>query len=150
MSPKAREISVTRKRQAPRAALALLGLLPASPGLAAPPAPAPEPFPVPPALIREAEKPAPYPNFGSIPPVPTDNPTPAGWKTRVVATRLEGARLSRSIAQTPWTLSDTEAFAEAKRSAGAPPAPVTTPFSPDMEARLAALRAQASAPPRSH
>jgi hypothetical protein len=109
-----------------------------------------DPQTLPPDVISAAERPAPYPSFSSIPETPKDNLTPAQWRAQVVATRLEGARLTRKLAALAWTpLSDTDAWGARMRAEAVAPPQLTTPFSPDVEARLAALRARASEPPRS-
>jgi hypothetical protein len=109
-----------------------------------------DPQTLPPEVISAAERPAPYPTFASIPETPKNNPTPAQWKGQVVATRLQGARLTRAIGSLAWTpLGDTDAWGAQMRAEAAPPPQITMPFSAEDEARLAALRARASEPPRS-
>jgi hypothetical protein len=114
--------------------------------LAAPPM---HPNPVTQQAFDEAAKSAPFPTFGQIPPLPGDVRSMHAWKTSVVTLKSDGARMADLAAAGPWTLNDTEGWAERERAAAAAPPPVTQPSSEaDTEAFAAAMRARAIPPPR--
>jgi hypothetical protein len=129
------------------ATAALAALAPAG-AIAAPAAPA-SPAPETTAAIAAARANAPYPSLGSVPPRPTDVRSVKAWKASVLATEARRDELTRMAAAEPWTLYDTEGWAEHERQAAIPPPPITTPSSDaDTEAYAAALRARATPPPR--
>ena len=133
------------------AALSLCGAGFAAPAAAQPKLSPPplHPNPATERAIAEASKDAPYPTFAQIPPLPTDVRSVAAWKASVTSLKAEGAELAEAAAAEPWTLGDTEGWAEQERAAAAPPPPVTTASSPaDTEAFAAAMRARAIPPPR--
>jgi hypothetical protein len=116
---------------------------------AATPATPPTPSPVTTAAIADARKPAPWPTFASVPPAPTDVRPAKAWKSAVMTTRGEGAELALAAAAEPWTLHDSEGWANQERAAATPPPQITASSSPaDTEAYAAALRARATPPPR--
>jgi hypothetical protein len=118
----------------------------AQPTLKPPPA---HPNPATQQAISEASQNAPYPTFGQIPALPTDVRSMAAWKASVLAVKAEGAQLTEMAAAEPWTLGDTEGWAERHRAEAAPPPPITTASSEaDTEAFAAAMRARAMPPPR--
>ena len=132
------------------AALTLIGA-----GLAAPAAAQPKlnpppvrPNPVTQNAMAEASKAAPFPTFAQIPPMPTDVRSMAAWKVSVTTLKAAGARLTEMAANEPWTLGDTEDWAERHRTRATPPPPVTTASQADTEAFAAAMRARAMPPPR--
>ena len=129
-------------------AAATLAAVAASGALAAPktlPTQAPETT----AAIAEARAQAPYPTLGSVPPKPTDVRSVKAWKSAVLASEALRDDQIRMAAVEPWTLHDTEGWAEQERDAAAPPRPITTASSEaDTEAYAAALRARATPPPR--
>jgi hypothetical protein len=100
--------------------------------------------------IAEAEKPGPLPTFASIPPAPTDVRPFEGWRSAILDLQRSGARVAAEASAEPWTLSDTEGWAERERSEASPPPPITTPSEGDTEAFVAAMRARATPPPRAH
>ena len=97
--------------------------------------------------VRAAEG---YPSFASVPPAPKDVRPLSAWRTAVIQTRVVGARLARQASKEPWTLSDTAGFAARERNEATPPPPITTPTEPETAALVAAMKARASQPPRSH
>jgi len=107
-----------------------------------------QPTALPADAIAAAERPAPYPSFADVPSVPKDVRQPGDWKRDVVAARLSGAQLQRLVEREPFSLSDTEAFAERLRAEAQPPAPVTTSSQAETEALVKAMKARAMKPPR--
>lgn len=91
----------------------------------------------------------PYPDFCSIPPVPSDVRPAAAFKAAVVRTRLAGAVVTRQSGPETFSLGGTEAFAEEAKRQATPPAAMTKPEAVGTEAFAAAARAKA-APPRRH
>ena len=134
---------MTRPSAHVRAVAVALLLCALSPGLAAA-----EPQALPADLIAKAERPAPYPHFADVPPIPTDVRTVPEWRQAVVETRLAGRRTERAAEAGPWTLDETEAFADRARAEANPPAPVTAASQPADEALIRALKARAIPPPR--
>jgi hypothetical protein len=100
------------------------------------------------AAIADAERTAAYPSFASIPPMPKDLRSLKAWKASVTTTQAEGAKLAREAAAEPWTLGDTNGWADRERSQAVPPPPITSPSAGDTEAFAAAMRARATPPPR--
>jgi hypothetical protein len=97
--------------------------------------------------INAAEAPAAYPTFASIPARPTDVRPLAAWKTAVLTVQDEGARLNALADIGPWTLADTEAWAETERAAATAPPPTAAPTGLDTEAYAALMRQRATPPP---
>ena len=113
------------------------------------PAPARKKRAAKPKTAAAAREQAPYPTFRSVPPRPTDVRPVKAWKAAVLATEARRDELTRMAAAEPWTLHDTEGWAEQERQVANPPPPITTPSSQsDTEAFAAALRARATPPPR--
>jgi hypothetical protein len=145
-------MSCTANKTIMAGALVLIGVgigasAAAQPTLAPPPPMRPNPATE--KAIAEASQSAPYPTFGQIPPLPTDVRSMHAWKTSVVTLRSDGARMADLAAAGPWTLGDTEGWAERERAVAAAPAPLTQPSSEaDTEAFAAAMRARAIPPPR--
>lgn len=132
-------------------ALALAGAGLAAPASAQPTLKPPPVTPNPVTLqaMAEAAKSAPFPTFAQVPPLPKDVRSMAAWKASVLSLKAQGAELTQMAAAEPWTLGDTEAWAERQRAAAAPPPPVTTASSQaETEAFAAAMRARAIPPPR--
>ncbi|HEY1749789.1 MAG TPA: hypothetical protein VGG29_00890 [Caulobacteraceae bacterium] len=100
------------------------------------------------AAIGEARARAAYPSFASIPPLPKDVRPLKAWRQAVTTTEAEGARLQRQAAAEPWTLRDTDAWADTERGQAAAPRQITQPSQADSEAFAAAMRARATPPPR--
>jgi hypothetical protein len=90
-----------------------------------------------------------YPDFCSIPPVPSDVRPVAAFKAAVVRTRLAGAVVVRRSGPETFSLAGTEAFAEGAKRQATPPPAMTKPEAVGTEAFAAAARAKA-APPRRH
>jgi hypothetical protein len=109
-----------------------------------------QPTALPPDAIAAAERPAAFPHFADVPQIPKDIRPTAEWRRSVVSTRQAGAQTARQAARGPWTLGDSEAFAEQARTESAPPAPVTAPSTAADEAMVKALKARAIPPPRRH
>jgi len=111
--------------------------------------PSPTQSPATTAAIAEARKSAHWPTFASVPPAPTDVRPAKAWKSAVMTTRGEGAELALAAAAEPWTLHDSEGWANEERDAATPPPQITAASSAaDTEAYAAALRARATPPPR--
>jgi hypothetical protein len=108
-----------------------------------------EPLTLAPAEIKAAESKMRYPKFSDIPQAPTGVRSLADWRTAIVETRLIGRRVAREAAAGPWILGDTESWAAQARALAVAPPPITTPYEGESELLAAALRARASAPPRS-
>ena len=90
-----------------------------------------------------------YPTFASIPPAPKGVRGFDAWKTSILAIRGQGDELTHMAAVEPWTLHDTDAWANEERGAAIPPPQITIASSPaDTAAFAAALRARATPPPR--
>ena len=89
-----------------------------------------------------------YPTFASVPAAPKDVRPVAAWRTAVVETRITGARLTRAAAKEPWTLDDTVGWAARERNEARPPAQITQPSEPDVDAMVKAMKARASQPSR--
>jgi hypothetical protein len=144
-------MSCTANKTVMAGALMLIGVgiaasAAAQPTLAPPPM---HPNPVTEKAIADASQSAPYPTFSQIPPLPSDVRSMHAWKTSVVTLKSDGARMADLAAAGPWTLGDTEGWAERERAAAAAPPPVTQPSSEaDTEAFAAAMRARAIPPPR--
>jgi hypothetical protein len=99
--------------------------------------------------IAAAERPAPYPTFAEVPPLPTDVRPLQAWKAAILDTQAVGAQTMGQASSTPWTLDDSQGWADRGRAEAAPPPPMTTPGDLDTEAFVAAMRARATPPPRS-
>ena len=116
---------------------------------AAAPAPQPSASPVV-SAISDAEKPAALPTFASIPPAPTDVRPFQAWQSSIADTKRVGAATAAEAAAEPWTLSDTQGFADRARAEAAPPAPMTTPAQGDTDAFVREMLRRATPPPRAH
>jgi hypothetical protein len=90
-----------------------------------------------------------YPDFCSIPPVPSDVRPVAAFKAAVVRTRLAGAVVVRQSGAETFSLAGTEAFAEGAKRQATPPSAMTKAETAGTEAFAAAARAKA-APPKRH
>jgi hypothetical protein len=101
-----------------------------------------------PAMTAQLAAAHPFPDFCSIPPMPTNVPTAQTYKTAVVQTRVAGARLVRRTGPPTWSLQGTAGFAEAGRREAAPPPPMTP--APDTQAFIDEMRARATPPPKPH
>ena len=132
---------------------ALLGLwagsAAAGAALAAP-APPPNASPVTLGAMAEAERGAAYPTFAGIPPVPKDVRSFQAWRGAILAIEKTGRDMDRMAAVEPWTLSDTEGWAAARRAEAIPPPPLTRAQDPGLDAVVAAMRERAKQPPRTH
>jgi hypothetical protein len=113
-----------------------------SPPAAAPPAVA--------GALSDAAKPAALPSFASIPPAPTDVRPFRAWQSAIADTRHVGAETAATAAAEPWTLSDTQGFADRARAEAAPPPPMTTPAAGDTDAFIREMMRRATPPPRAH
>ena len=105
--------------------------------------------PLSPALVAAAGRPAPYPSFAQVPPIPSHVPAPAQWRKVVLATRSAGAQTACRAEAGPWTLRGTEAFAERARAQARPPPPVTQPADAADQALIDRMQARTIPPPRS-
>ncbi len=102
-----------------------------------------------PDIVAASHQPHGFPNFCSIPKMPTDIRGVAEWKAAVLDIRRSGANLQQQTAPDTWTLNgSTEGFAnDSRRQAAAPP-----PMNPDQDTDAFArqLKDRATPPPRPH
>ena len=91
-----------------------------------------------------------FPTFADIPPIPNDVRPLSAWRASIGETMGEKAAAEAELARHPWTLSGTEAFAEAAR-AEIPPAEAVPPTdaTAQAEAFAASIRGRANQPPAS-
>jgi hypothetical protein len=101
-----------------------------------------------PGAISQAEKGAALPTFASIPSAPTDVRPFRGWVAAISDTQRVGAQTAAEAAAEPWTLSDTEGFADRARAEATPPAPMTEPADGDTDAFVRDMIRRATPPPR--
>jgi hypothetical protein len=99
-------------------------------------------------LVAQAARANDYPTFCAIPTVPTDVRTAGAFKAAVVETRLSGARLARDGAQSTFSLTGTDDFADLARAQASPPPPMTSPQDGGTDAFISEMRAKATPPPR--
>lgn len=103
--------------------------------------------------VKAAMKhPGPYPKFADIPRLPHDVRPARAWNRAVQATEADKAELDRAAAEIASRPVDTEAFAQAARSAVAiPPAEVpSAQISAETAAFAKALRERVKPPPKAH
>lgn len=102
------------------------------------------------AIADEAAQANLWPSFASIPQHPDDVRSPAEWSGAVAATEADRQQLMAETAPATFSLSGTEAFAQAVRTrVGFDPADVPTAAdTAEAEAWAAAMRARATPPPR--
>jgi hypothetical protein len=130
------------------AAVAVWASLRAGQALAAPSAQA-SASPVP-GAIGQAEKSTSRPTFAAIPSAPTDVRSFQAWRAAVADTKHVGVQTAAEAAAEPWTLSDTQGFADRARAEAAPPPPMTTPAEGDTNAFVREMIRRATPPPRAH
>ncbi len=101
-------------------------------------------------ISAEAAQPGVWPTFASIPETPADVRTPAEWNMAVTDTESTRAQLLAATAPSAFSLSGSEAFAQAIRAqVGFDPADIPTAAdAAATEAFAAAMRARATPPPR--
>jgi len=100
--------------------------------------------------FSDAAKPAALPSFASIPPAPADLRPFRAWRSAIADLRRAGAETAAAAAAEPWTLNDTQGFADRARAEAAPPPPMTTPAAGDTEAFIREMLRRATPPPRAH
>jgi hypothetical protein len=105
------------------------------------------------AVIVEANQaanaPGVYPRFSAIPPPPTDVRPDAAWRSAVATEWTLKKTTEAEAAQIPFTLSDSEAWAE-RQQALIPPSETTPPATgsaAETQAYADSLRARATPPP---
>jgi len=103
-----------------------------------------------PAAIGQAEKATARPTFASIPSAPTDVRPFRSWQVAIADTKHVGEATAAEAAAEPWTLSDTQGFADRARAEAAPPAPMTKPADADTDAFVREMLRRATPPPRAH
>jgi hypothetical protein len=103
-----------------------------------------------PGAISQAEKASALPTFASIPSAPTDVRPFRGWVVAISDTQRVGAQTAAEAAAEPWTLSDTEGFADRARAEASPPPPMTKPSDGDTDAFVREMIRRATPPPRAH
>jgi hypothetical protein len=101
------------------------------------------------AQVRAAQQaPGPYPKFSQIPPVPTDVRPISAWRASVTGALAEKREVDAAAAAYPYSLHDTQAFADAQH-ARIPPAQAapSTDATSAADAYAASVRARATRPP---
>lgn len=111
------------------------------------PAAQPSASPVP-GAISQAEKSRTLPTFAAIPSAPTDVRPFQAWRAAIADTKRVGAQTAAQAAAEPWTLSDTEGFADRARAEAAPPPPMTTAAEGNTDAFVREMLRRATPPPR--
>jgi hypothetical protein len=103
------------------------------------------------AEVNEASRtPGPYPRLNQLPPTPTDVRPVSAWKSAVVSEWMEKKQVEAAAAAIPFTLNNTDAFADSARAritpglAGQAPADAQS----QAEAFAEAGRARATPPPK--
>lgn len=104
--------------------------------------------PVAPRVVALVEANRSYPRWEDFPKA-TPAPEPVQVAARVNTLRATGGALAGEVERLEWTLGDAEAFQRdvAARIAATPVSPEAVQTTEDIEARAAALRARATAPP---
>ncbi len=99
--------------------------------------------------IAEAQRaPGPIPKFSDIPPAPTDVRPLSAWRAAVSETLAEKRTVDADNSTYPYTLANTEAFAQAARaSIPAEEAAAPSDATPAAEAYANARRSRANPPP---
>ena len=94
--------------------------------------------------------PGPYPKIGKIPTTPTDVRSTAAWKSAVDAELQAKQQLEGQAAAIPFTLKNTEAFADATRARISPELATAAPADAQAQAEAfaEAERARATPPPK--
>jgi hypothetical protein len=100
------------------------------------------------SAIAEGEKPAPRPTFAQVPPAPDDIRPFVAWRSAIVDIRHVGAQTAAEANAGPWTLSDTQGWADQAKAAANPPAPMTSPAQGDTDAFVREMLRRATPPPR--
>ncbi|HZC16116.1 MAG TPA: hypothetical protein VE309_05095 [Caulobacteraceae bacterium] len=101
------------------------------------------------AQVKAAQKaPGPYPTFSQIPAIPKDVRPVSAWRATVTQTLAEKHQVDAANAAYPYSLHDTQAFADAQHAqipaAEAAPSSDTSSAS---DAYAASVRARATKPP---
>ncbi len=100
-------------------------------------------------VAEAARTPGSYPHFAAIPPVPNDVRPALAWRSAVRSELTEKQSVEAEAAATPFTLGDSEAWAQAELAKI--PQGELKPVAPDeaaaSEAYAAAQRARATPPP---
>jgi hypothetical protein len=102
------------------------------------------------AAIKQGEQPARRPTFAEIPPAPTDLRPFEAWRSAIVDIQHVGVSTAAEANAGPWTLSDTQGWAEHAIAQANPPAPMTTPAQGDTDAFVREMLRRATPPPRAH
>ncbi len=79
------------------------------------------------------------PTFAHIPPAPTDVRPFVAWRAAIADTKHVGAQTDAEAVAGPWTLSDTQGWADRARAEANPPAPMTAPAQGDTDAFVRAM-----------
>ena len=101
------------------------------------------------AQVRAAQQaPGPYPTFAQIPNLPTDVRPIGAWRAAVTGALAEKHQVDADNAAYPYSLSDTQGFADAQH-ARIPPAEAapSTDATSAADAYAASVRARATKPP---
>ncbi len=100
-------------------------------------------------VAEAARTPGSYPHFAAIPPVPNDVRPASAWRSAVRSELTEKQTVEADAAATPFTLSNSEAWAQAElaRIPQGELKPVAPEGAAESEAYAAAQRARATPPP---
>ncbi|HEX4198217.1 MAG TPA: hypothetical protein VHZ26_12320 [Caulobacteraceae bacterium] len=102
------------------------------------------------AQVRAAEQEhGPYPRFSQIPALPKDVRPLSAWRARVSQTLAEKRQVDAANAAYPYTLQDTQAFADTQhaRIPATEAAPPSADAASASDAYAASVRARATKPP---
>ncbi|HLY79970.1 MAG TPA: hypothetical protein VKQ70_11380 [Caulobacteraceae bacterium] len=100
------------------------------------------------SAIAEGEKPATRPTFADVPPAPSDIRPFVAWRSAIGDIRQVGAQTAAEANAGPWTLSDTQGWADQAKAEANPPPPMTTPAQGDTDAFVREMLRRATPPPR--
>jgi hypothetical protein len=102
------------------------------------------------AQVKAAQQsPGPYPKFSQIPAIPKDVRPVSAWHATVTGALAEKQQVDAAAAAYPYSLHDTQAFADAQRARipAAETAPPSADASSASDAYAASQRARATTPP---
>ncbi len=98
-------------------------------------------------VTEASHSPGPYPKFNEIPPAPTDVRTPQAWKAAVLSEWSEKRQLEASAAAIPFTLGNTDTYADTTRGRISPELAAQAPADAEAQAKAFADAGHARATP---